>query len=264
MRISILTLALALLALPAQAKTLCTALADAATGKMLVQTGDCETRVTPASTFKIPLALMGYDSGFLKDEHAPLLPFREGYPDWMKSWRTDTDPALWMKNSVVWYSQQITQNLGAERFEKYVEALDYGNRDVSGDPGKDNGLERSWIGSSLKISPVEQVGFLRKLVRGELPVSPAAFNMTARITAQPPLPGGWKLHGKTGSAFPRKADGSQDRDRAYGWFVGWATRGGKTIVFARLIQTEKRQAIGSGLVARDAFLKELPGMLPPS
>ena len=36
------------------------------------------------------------------------------------------------------------------------------------------------------------------------------------------------------------------------------------LVFARLIQTEKRQAIGSGLVARDAFLKELPALLPQS
>ena len=260
----LITLALALLALPAEAKTLCTALADAASGKMLVQEGDCETPVTPASTFKIPLALMGFDSGFLKDEHTPLLPFREGYPDWIKAWRTDTDPAAWMKKSVVWYSQQITQALGKERFKKYVVALNYGNQDVSGDPGKNNGLERSWIGSSLKISPLEQVAFLRKLVRHELPVSPAAFDMTAAITVQPPLPGGWRLHGKTGSALLRKPDGSQDRDRAYGWFVGWAARGDRTIVFARLIQTEKRQAIGSGLVARDAFLKELPGLLPES
>ena len=263
MRILII-LALALLPVSAQAKTLCTALAEAASGKMLMQDGDCETRVTPASTFKIALAVMGYDSGFLKDEHTPLLPFQEGYPDWIKAWRTDTDPAAWMKKSVVWYSQRITENLGEERFGKYVETLDYGNQDVSGDLGKDNGLERSWIGSSLKISPVEQVNFLRRLVRRELPVSPAAFDMTAKITAQPPLPGGWELHGKTGSALLRKADGSQDRDRAYGWFVGWATRGDKTIVFARLIQTEKREAIGSDLVARDAFLKELPELLPES
>ncbi|MFI0846904.1 class D beta-lactamase [Mesorhizobium sp. IMUNJ 23232] len=260
----LITFALALLTLPAEAKTLCTALADAASGKMLVQEGDCETRVTPASTFKIPLALMGYDSGFLNDEHAPPLPFREGYPDWIKAWRTDIDPAAWMKNSVVWYSQRITENLGEARFRGYVEAFDYGNEDVSGDPGKNNSLERSWIASSLKISPVEQVEFLRKLVRRELPVSAAAYDMTAAITAQPPLPGGWQLHGKTGSAFSRKPDGSPDRDRAYGWFVGWATRGDRTIVFARLIQTEKREAIGSGLVARDAFLKELPGLLPES
>lgn len=260
----LITLALALLALPVEAKTLCTALADAVTGKVLVQTGDCETRVTPASTFKIPLALMGYDSGFLTDEHTPLLPFREGYADWIKAWRTDTDPAAWMKNSVVWYSQQITQNLGEARFRAYVEALDYGNEDVSGDPGKNNSLERSWIASSLKISPVEQVEFLRKLVRRELPVSAAAYDMTAKITAQPSLPGGWELHGKTGGAAPRKANGKPDLARAYGWFVGWATRGDRTIIFARLIQNEKPESVSPGPRARDAFLKELPGLLPES
>ena len=51
----------------AQARTICTAIADAGTGKILMQQGDCSGRVTPASTFKIAISLMGYDSGFLKD-----------------------------------------------------------------------------------------------------------------------------------------------------------------------------------------------------
>lgn len=67
---------------PAQAAEICTAIADAASGKVLLQRGDCQRQVTPASTFKIPIALMGYDAGFLKDEHAPQLPFRQGDVDW--------------------------------------------------------------------------------------------------------------------------------------------------------------------------------------
>jgi len=51
------------------AATLCTAVADAVSARIIVQDGACERRVTPASTFKIAISLMGYDSGFLIDEH---------------------------------------------------------------------------------------------------------------------------------------------------------------------------------------------------
>lgn len=248
-------------AAPAQAKTLCTVVADARDGMILHQEGDCGSRVTPASTFKVALAVMGFDSGFLKDEHAPSLPFREGYPDWLGDvWRQDTDPVRWLKYSVVWYSQQITRALGVAKLEAYAAAFGYGNADFSGDPGKDNALERAWISSSLKISPLEQVAFLRRLVNADLPVGARAIEMTLRIVETTQAGGGWTVQGKTGSAYPRQADGSFDRARGWGWFVGWASRGDRTLVFARLNQDEQRMAGSGGLRARDAFLKEFPAL----
>src|SRR5665213_394209 len=91
---------LALMAFAAHAEIVCTAVADAAAGKVLKQEGVCDQRVTPASTFKIAISLMGLDSGFLKDEHAPTLPFQEGYVDWGGAeWKKPTDPARWIKYS---------------------------------------------------------------------------------------------------------------------------------------------------------------------
>ena len=245
-------------ATPAAAKTLCTLVVDAADGRVLVEEGDCTGRVTPASTFKVPLAVMGFDAGVLTDAHAPVLTIRPGEPDWLgDAWRQPTDPTRWMKYSVVWYSQRIARALGAERLTRTAEAFGYGNADFSGDPGKDNGLERAWIGSSLTISPRQQAAFLRRLVRGELPVSPHALAMTRAVVETFPA-AGWTLHGKTGSAFPRRADGSFDRDRAWGWFVGWADRDGRTLVFARLVQTEKRGSKPAGLATRDGVLSDWP------
>lgn len=252
---------LVLTAAGARAETICTAFADAATGKVLEQQGICDQRVTAVSTFKIALALMGYDSGFLKDAHDPKLPFKKGYADWIKSWRTDTDPTSWIRNSVVWYSWQITQSLGDAKFKHYVEAFDYGNKDISGTPGKNDGLTRSWLSSSLKISPLEQLAFLEKIVNRKLPVSANAYDMTDRITTVGKLPNGWEVHGKTGTGFPRKADGKEDWSRSYGWFVGWATKGDRTIVFARLTQDHKREAEPAGPRTRAAFLQELPKAL---
>jgi beta-lactamase class D len=245
----------------ARAGVVCTAVSDAATGKFLRQEGICDKRVTPASTFKIAISLMGYDSGFLTGEHVPALPFHEGYPDWSPAWRTTTDPTSWIKNSVVWYSQQITQWLGEERFRRYVVEFHYGNEDVSGDAGKHDGLTRAWLSSSLKISPLEQLSFLQAIVGRQLPVTAHAYDMTSRITAVAALPSGWDVHGKTGTGFPIKADGTDDLDHAFGWFVGWATKAGRTSAFARLIQDDKQEAVYPGLRARDAFIAELPSIL---
>jgi len=256
-------LAAAGLALPAQAKTICTVVADASTGGMLVQQGNCAERYTPASTFKVALSLMGYDSGFLGDAHAPKLPFREGYADWGgENWTQATDPTRWMKYSVVWFSQVMAQSLGEQNLHRYAVKFDYGNADFGGDPGKNNGLERAWISSSLKISPLEQVAFLRKLVNRELPVSSRATDMTMKIMETAELPDGWTAQGKTGMAYPRKQDDTFDYDHPWGWYVGWATRGERTLVFARLVQEEKRQKGSAGARVRDGLFKEFSSLAP--
>ena len=52
----------------AWAATTCTLVIDAATNARLIRVGDrCDERLTPASTFKIPLSLIGFDSGILVD-----------------------------------------------------------------------------------------------------------------------------------------------------------------------------------------------------
>jgi beta-lactamase class D len=243
----------------------CTILLDAASARTLLHEGRCGERVTPASTFKIAISLMGYDSGVLSGEHAPALPFREGYVDWRPSWRAPTDPARWMQESVVWYSQQVVARVGQPRFQAYVDRFGYGNRDLSDARHraelKGSGLSLAWISSSLAISPDEQAAFLRKLVRRELGLKPRAYDMTAHILRQPDLPDGWAVWGKTGSGAPVLPNGKGDHAHAYGWFVGWASKGPRTVVFVRLDQDEKDTDGPSGYRARDALLSELPARL---
>jgi beta-lactamase class D len=235
---------------------------DANSGKTLVREGRCDQRHTPASTFKIALAAMGFDSGFLKDEHAPALPFRDGYPAWGgEAWKQPTDPTRWLQYSVVWYSQQVTHALGEAKLHDYATRFAYGNADLSGDPGKHNGLDRSWISSSLQISPREQVGFLRKLVTRTLPISPRATDMTLGVVEETKLPSGWVVKGKTGMAYPRKSDRSFDEAHPWGWFVGWATKENQIYVFARLIQDDAKTEGTAGVRCREAFLAEWPALL---
>ncbi|MDP2119757.1 MAG: class D beta-lactamase [Hoeflea sp.] len=256
--------ALWLAASPVEARPVCMVVASTS-GSILHEDGDCRTRVTPASTFKLALSLIGFESGFLTDAHDPVLTYQKGDPDWGgAAWTRPNDPESWLRHSVVWYSQRIARATGSEQLTRYAQSFGYGNADFSGDPGQDNGLERSWIASSLKISPVEQVLFLGKLVERRLPVAASAIDKTIAITESQAI-AGWTISGKTGSAYPRKADRSFDRARAWGWYVGWAERDDRTLIFARLDQDETRQKVSSGLRARDALLAEweaIVGVLP--
>ncbi len=249
------------LAASAGAAPLCTVLADGASGRILRQQGRCDERQTPASTFKIALSLMAFDAGFLTDERHPALPYREGYVASDPSWKTTVDPTSWVANSVVWYSQQITVWLGKDRLHDYVVRFSYGNQDLSGNPGMNDGLTQAWLDSSLRISPLEQVAFLHRVVTRQLGVSARAYDMTARITALGSLPNGWTVHGKTGTGFAMKGDGGPDLTRQLGWFVGWAVKGPRTIVFARDVTDEHPENVRAGVRVRAAMLEELPALL---
>ncbi|WP_425087307.1 class D beta-lactamase [Stappia sp.] len=244
-----------------KAGALCTLVVDSKSGAVLTENGDCETRVTPASTFKIALAAIGFEEGLLQGPHEPVRQYRKGEVDWGgRAWRGHVDPTSWMKHSVVWYSQRLTRKLGADKLEAWTRALGYGNADFSGDPGKGNGLERAWIASSLAISPRVQARFLRGLLNRTLPLSQSAMAQTEALVERFSIDGGWTLSGKTGGAYPRRADGSFDRARGYGWFVGWATRGDTRAVFVRLTQDEVRHSVSPGLRARSALLAEWPAL----
>ncbi len=243
----------------ARAGVVCTLVIDSQDGASLLESGDCDSRVTPASTFKVALAAIGFEEGILAGPHAPVWTYAKGEVDWGgEPWRGDVDPAWWMKYSVVWYSQRMARKLGAARLEDRARSIGYGNADFSGDPGKDNGLERAWIASSLKISPREQTRFLRGLLSRSLPLSEAAMAQAEGIVESVEPGAGWRMAGKTGGAYPRRADGSFDRARGHGWFVGWAQKGTRRVVFARLAQDESGERGSPGIRARKALLAQWP------
>jgi len=252
--------ALFLLASAALAGPSCTLIADAETGAVLHREGPCDQRNSPASTFKVALALAGYQSGVLLDGHTPLWPYRAHYKSWDADWKKKpTDPTSWLKDSVVWYSRLLVQHMGRGRLQASVDSFDYGNRDISGTPGfKEELPEPVWVDSSLQISPEEQVAFLRKIVNRQLPlISPQTYDKVAAVMPDF-ASGGWAVRGKTGSGFQ---PGVGKARKQYGWFVGWATKDKRTIVFARLDKDDAKRDDVAGIRVRDAFLAALPSLV---
>ncbi len=72
---------------------------------------------------------------------------------------------------------------------------------------------------------------------------------------------GWAAFGKTGTGFQFDRAGTWNRDRQFGWFVGWAAKSARRIVFVRLLKDDERVESSAGLRARDGMLAELPSRL---
>ncbi len=207
--------------------------------------GQCQERQSPCSTFKVAISLMGYDSGILLNGLKPIYPYTGGSTV-VEACKQSQTPASWMKNSCVWYSQEVTQKLGMQKFKNYLEKFKYGNHDASGDQGKNNGLTNAWLDSSLKISPEEQIQFLEKLTVGKLPVSAKAQTLTKQIMFVDNFADGWKLYGKTGS-----------KDKKAGWFVGWIEKGDRRIIFAQYLDGAEEKDSWGGKKAKEEALRQL-------
>lgn len=252
----ILLLGLGLLfSLPVMAESKCFIAKE--NGKVLKEEGECQLRYPPESTFKIPLSLMGYDAGIFEDETHPEWPFKKEYDSFLNICQSAHNPKTWMRDSCVWYSQVLTMKLGMEKFKEYVIAFDYGNQDLSGEKGKNNGLTNAWLGSSLEISPKEQTIFLQKLLDRQLSVSAKAYDMTQKILFREELAGGWMLYGKTGNNHQLSADRTQKLDLQHGWFVGWIEKDGRRIVFASHINDDKKQEVPASFRIRDEAKNKL-------
>lgn len=243
----------------AEPRVVCTIAQEIGSAEPLVQEGECDERFSAASTFKIAISLMGFDGSILTASDQPEWPFQEGYTDWNPAWREGTTPERWMRLSVVWFSQEITRQLGEERFAKYVVDFDYGNKDLSGDVGKANGLTNAWLSSSLQISPAEQVRFLTRMIGGDLPVSAEAVEETTKLLEFHEQPSGWRIFGKTGAGMPFGDDGKLLRAQPFGWYVGWAEKDNRQVAFARLVRFSERPDTTPAIIAREGLINRLLG-----
>ncbi|MGL5742920.1 MAG: class D beta-lactamase [Legionella sp.] len=226
-------------------------------GTILKQEGACAQRHSPCSTFKIAISLIGFNEGILIDKTHPQWPFQKGYADFLEIWRQPHNPTTWIQHSCVWYSQLITKKLGMEQLKHYMHLFHYGNQDVSGDKGLQNGLTRSWLSSSLQISPTEQIEFLSRLKQNRLPVSSHAMKMTRELLFVEELPGHWRLYGKTGAGNPFNEAGARNTDKQLGWFVGWIEKKQQVILFAQYLEDDAKPDFPSGKHAREIAKEQL-------
>ena len=198
----------------------------------IFNTQQSEKRLTPCSTFKIYNSLIALETGVAPDENMMLL--WDGQQHSLPIWNQDHTMASAIKNSVIWYYQELASRIGSERMQKYIDIIPYGNRDISG------GITQFWLGSSLKISAKEQVELLRRLFHDQLPFSASNLAIGRKIIIQSEEKD-VVLSGKTGSS-------SIEGVYSVGWFIGVVEKDNGRYYFATNLEAKNG---ANGIKARN-------------
>jgi beta-lactamase class D OXA-2 len=188
----------------------------------------------PASTYKIPHALFALDAGVVRDEFQV---FRwDGVQRSIANHNQDQDLRSSMRNSAVWVYQYFAKEIGHKKAARYLKQSGYGNADASG------GADGYWLDGNLRISAHEQIAFLRRLYRNQLPFRREHQRLVKDVLI---VAAGrdWILRAKTGF------EGSM------GWWVGWVEWPTGPVFFALNIDTPngmqdiyKREAIARAIL----------------
>jgi len=190
--------------------------------------GRAETPFVPASTFKILNSLIILQTGILPDVDTMVK--WDGVDRGLEVWNRDHSLRTAIEVSAVWVYSAMAREVGREAMQQWVTAADYGNGDIDGP------IERFWLDGDLRISALEQIDFLTRLVDGDLPFDDSVVRAVRDILVRESGPG-WAWSHKTGTVM----SGSPQ----VGWLVGIAERDADTWVFALNIDLETDPEVAS-------------------
>jgi beta-lactamase class D len=229
----------------------CFVIRDLASGdERISDEARCAEPRRPNSTFKIPNSLIALDLGILDGPDAIMTWDSAAYPAedwWSEAWRQDLPLRRAIEVSAVPHYRRLATLIGEERMRAALDAMDYGNRDLSG------GLDQFWLRGGLRISARQQIDFLVRLLRDQLPASKPAHAAVREILLRETR-GAAKIFGKTGSG--KLEDGPETM--YHGWLVGWIEDAGRILVYAMWVEAEGYEGVRDHRAAVvDAVFAEL-------
>jgi beta-lactamase class D len=195
----------------------------------------------PASTFKIANALIALETGVVQDPDKDVFKW-DGVSRSIEAWNKDHTLRSAIAVSAFPVFQEIARRIGEERMKKYIDIIDYGNRDIGG------GIDRFWVSGDLRIDPMEQVDFLDRLRRGVLPVGKRSQDVVRDIL---PVT-------KVGDATIRAKTGLTDKEHgSLGWWVGWVEKGNDATVFAMNMDCKTQAQIDARISVTQQCLTDI-------
>lgn len=194
------------------------------------------SRIVPASTYKILNSLIALETGVVRDENEVIKwdGVKRDFPVWNK----DQTMRTAIKDSVVWFYQELARRIGQQRMQSYINLADYGNRNISG------GIDRFWLDGGLRITPKEQIDFLVKLYQNNLPFSQRSISIVKDIIVNEKT-NDYVLRGKTGW------------QKQVGWYVGYLERGSDVYFFAINMDIAKPEDAKARVAITKSILQDL-------
>lgn len=181
----------------------------------------CARRLPPCATLEVPATVIALDRGVTPDANAPVKrnPPQEGDPADGVTLRDA------FRRQVGWVFEEVTRRIGPEAFTRALAAMRYGDVENGGRPL--DRIDRDGDAQGLSLSPIEQVDFLARLKRGELPTSAESQARTVEVVASE----------RIGDATVAWKSGACD---GVAWAVGWVDRAQRSVIFAAAMTGERR------------------------
>ena len=180
-------------------------------------------RFLPASTFKIPNTLIALDESAILNEKEIIKwdGKDKGWGPWNKDQSLDTAFPL----SCVWFYQELAKRVGNVNYLSHLDKLNYGNQKTGPE------LTTFWLDGDLKISAREQIEFLKRLYREELPYKKNHIQILKNIMIVEKNPQ-YTIRAKTGWVMRI--------EKQHGWDVGYVETEQKVWFFAMNLDIEKK------------------------
>lgn len=140
----------------------CFALMDNGTGKFTIYNlaRYRDSSYLPASTFKIVNSLIGLQTGVISSDSMVIKwDSVKRRPEW------DKDLTMYdaFRVSSVPYYQEVARRIGKDTMQYWLDSISYGSKKITGR------IDSFWLDNSLKITPDEQLGLVKRLYFHQLP-----------------------------------------------------------------------------------------------
>jgi beta-lactamase class D len=199
---------------------------------------ECGRRTLPASTFKVPHALVGLQTHVITGETVMKWDgTKQDFPAWQRDHALDSA----IKSSVVWFFQRLAASIGRDRELEHLKAFHYGSATFERE------VTTFWLNGDLTISPLEQVAFLRRMFSYDLPVDRRHIDTVKAALTMPrgKLSNAAGVH-DFGLRWPadtivrvKTGNGTVNGERV-SWLVGALESGGRQYVFASRARSATR------------------------
>ncbi|MFC2138806.1 penicillin-binding transpeptidase domain-containing protein [Bacteroidota bacterium] len=150
----------------------------------------CDSGFIPASTFKIPNSLIALNEKIILDTNQIIKWDGHEWPN--KNWNQDQTLKTALKYSCVWSYVGFAEQIGIDKYNEYIKAFDYGNKDLTGPP------TRFWLEGPFRISANQQVEFLKKFYNYDLDISSQSIDIVKDIIVRE-IGDNYKISGKSGT-----------------------------------------------------------------